>query len=409
MWPFTKKALPPPPEPMPMPQHSAAAHFILTHMNHDQEIGSVLLRQRPQAVTLEIKRIGTAFAELTYDGNHTTWYFKEWLAYDPHHNKRPKGASRALPLASTEFSFKASPMEEARRAFLFQDGQGNFHEAHPTSLVYRAGQSDFDSYSINLGPPLPGPHSPKPAQIVPFSDDIQNLPVLKRHTLRALVGILADRHDRCRSPHHFCGEIQGREGMVQFVAESALQKSPDGDWVIGIYLTPARSGMSVEETRACQVPFEYVANLMTAEDKPSRKLVVQPLSDGTYTATYGEIVNPTVGDYSTGALNWDGDVRKFRCNPEPEHAGWHYFDSPLDDNQLVVPRYLCAMVGQHWLIADVDVQNGVAEVAHLELTSWPEHNYGIYKPEAQNCTYIVSQSGSEWSRVVDENLERSMP
>ncbi len=67
---------------------------------------------------------------------------------------------------------------------------------------------------------------PAPAQVVPFAGDIQRLPVLKKHTLRALVGSLADRHDQCPSPHPFCGDIQSREGTIQFVAEAALQQVP---------------------------------------------------------------------------------------------------------------------------------------------------------------------------------------
>ncbi len=249
---------------------------------------------------------------------------------------------------------------------------------------------------------------PEPAVVVPFPEDISELSVLKRHTLRALLGILADRHYQCRSPHPFCGDIQKIEGTLQFVAESALQQSPDGRRVIGIYLTKAKRGL-LDGDREPETPFEYVACLDIAESKPSRKFVVQPMSDGTYIARYGGIVNPVEGDYSTGGLDVEGDTRTFRCNPEPTHAGWHYFDSPLDEKQRVVPHYHCAVVGQYWLIADVDFEHGTAEVAHLEVKSWPEHNYGIHKPESQSNIYMTRRDDdSEFSRTIAENLNPTL-
>ncbi len=68
----------------------------------------------------------------------------------------------------------------------------------------------------------------------------------------------------------------------------------------------------LEGDREPTTPIEYVASLKVTEERPSRKFVVQPHSDGTYIAKYGHIANPVDGDYSTGALDWNGDVRTFR-------------------------------------------------------------------------------------------------
>ena len=239
--------------------------------------------------------------------------------------------------------------------------------------------------------------------VVDFSPDIETLAVLKDHALRALVGTLADRHRQCRSPHPFCGDIQTRAETMQLVAEVALQRDPAGSYVIGIYLTRAefRPPQGYEEP---QTPFEYVAGLFPAEARPSRKLVIQLLSDGTYVAQYGHIANPVEGDYSTGMLDRNQDVRTFYCNPEPPHTDWQYWESRVTEGQVVVPRYMCAVVGPSWVVADADAQRGmVSEVAHLRVASDPRHNYGIHDPKHHGI--YASNPDTEVGRTIAENLE----
>ena len=241
-------------------------------------------------------------------------------------------------------------------------------------------------------------------QVVDYAPDIETLAILKHHSLRALLGAFADRHVQCRSPHLFCGDIEDKSrGVFQVVAEVALQRDPEGRYVIGIYLTRAefRPPSGYEEP---QSPFDYVAFLAPADPLPSRKLVIQPMSDGTYIAQCGHIANPVEGDYSTGMLDRNMDVRTIYCNPEPPHTDWQYWESRVTEGQVVMPRYKCAVIGPYWVVADADEQRGmVSEVAHLRVASDPQHNFGIHDPK--NRGIYVSNPETELGRTVAENLE----
>jgi hypothetical protein len=237
--------------------------------------------------------------------------------------------------------------------------------------------------------------------VVPFPDDIAELSVLKHHGLRALSSFLMARHSACRSPHPFCGPAVNVETVLYLIAHVVLQAGEaDGRLFPAIYFTRAKSGLP--DTGELIEPFDYVSHLDYAEETPSRKLVVDLISDGTRSIQYGPILNPTVGDYSTGRIDPD-NFRTVYCNPEPLHAKWQYWESQLTAGQQVVPEFRCLLLRGEWWIADADRQRGLAQqVAGLTLADDPNHNWGIHTNT--NSIFTVANHESEYARVLDENL-----
>ena len=108
--------------------------------------------------------------------------------------------------------------------------------------------------------------------------------------------------------------------------------------------------------------------------QPVRKAVVQPVSDGTYIARYGQIANPTEGDYSSGRLDTSQPVIPYRCNPEPDWAQWRYWESGITKNQTAVPEFLCLRLRREWWILDRDMEQGmIQQVAALTVADNPDH------------------------------------
>ena len=170
--------------------------------------------------------------------------------------------------------------------------------------------------------------NPKPQGrvVVPFPPGTGDLPVMKHHGLRALCGMFMDRHSSCKSPHPFCGNITDETPPAQLIAHVISQvDEDDGATLVAIYFSLAE-GPDIPEGSEPVEPFEYAAGLRYTERTPSRKLVVQLMSDGTYIARYGSIANPVGGDYSTGRLG-RSDVRTLYCDPEPSHARWQDWPS----------------------------------------------------------------------------------
>lgn len=134
MWPFSKKELPPLPKPVPLPRHSAAAHFVLSHISQDPETGKYLDQERPRHLIVEIDRVGTATAELRFEGTNVVFEFQDWLDYDPLHKKRPANSEvPPIPLNSVKLSIKPSRMEEVYRGIAIQDEQGRICVVPPTT------------------------------------------------------------------------------------------------------------------------------------------------------------------------------------------------------------------------------------------------------------------------------------
>ena len=232
---------------------------------------------------------------------------------------------------------------------------------------------------------------------VPFPDDISELSVLKHHATRALCGVLMSTHSECRSPHPFCGPTG--PNPTQLIAQPINQVSPNGP-VLAIYIGKAVNHPDFPMDRPVE-PFDGAVSLEYAESTPHRKLVVNLNTDGTYTALYGPILNPIEGNYATGSID-GSSARLLYSNPEPQHAKWQYRESEIPEGDTV-PEYHCLRVHGWWWVVEVDRSQGlVQQVAGLEVTDDPEHNYGIHsRPHAMYAT--DPRDNSEWAKVIREN------
>ena len=233
---------------------------------------------------------------------------------------------------------------------------------------------------------------------VSFSDDITDMDVLKRHAVRALCGMFMDRHSACRSPHPFCGNVHAEPAKL--IAIPVNQNNADGTPVLAIYLS--RATESIAPAAGEQItPFDGTVSLQYIEKIPHRKMVVWPNNDGTYTAYYGPILNPVEGYYATGSIDQDA-VRLLLCDPEPKHARWEYWPSELSNDEYY-PEYRCLIVhGQCWVV-EADLNQGlVQQVAGLEITDHPGHNFGIHS--RPNMLYSTNpRDNSEYAKVIREN------
>ena len=219
--------------------------------------------------------------------------------------------------------------------------------------------------------------------VTSFGGDIEDGTRLRHHAVRALCGVLMDRHTACRSPHPFCGTRGHRkngEAPQLLIADAIPQRSPASTGcadLIGVYLCRASGGEGTEEEEDIM---KFVAGLIPADPVPNRKLVVYAPQNGTYQVMYGSILNPVEGDYSTGSID-PANARQLNGNPEPRHCRWRYWDSDLPQKSLsgewLVPRFHCMQVFGEWWI--VEIGSGLAQqVAALDFADNPEHNFGIH-------------------------------
>ena len=205
----------------------------------------------------------------------------------------------------------------------------------------------------------------KPTMVVSFESS--ELPYIKHHALRALCGLLMDRHSDCQVCP-FCGDS---DAMIQVIVRvegqvDAVSKAP----VVALYFCKATEvvGDNMDPVR------DWAFRVGYAESTPFRKAVVNLLGDGSYFAEYGPIANPTEGDYSTGQLDRTAPTYSFRCVPEPTHTQWHYWESELTANQRTVPEFLCLRLRGEWWVIDRDIEeSGVQQVAALTVADNPAH------------------------------------
>ena len=251
-------------------------------------------------------------------------------------------------------------------------------------------------------------------KVVPFPNNFENSDVLKYHGIRALCGALMDRHTSCLSPHPFCGHSghrQDGDSPYQLIANVIPQIDDTKEFILAIYFCKAQRGLD-HESEGLADPLEYAALMTYAEPMPSRKLVAWLLDDGSYVGKFGKITNPVKGDYSTGRLDPD-DSRTLNCNPQPKHARWQYWTNNLGDSSRIVtvPEFHCLQVSGEWWIVDVDRVRGVSrQVAGLQFVDSPEHNWGIHHPDrTEKDIYYNPEDGSEWSKVLNENLPKIYP
>ena len=220
------------------------------------------------------------------------------------------------------------------------------------------------------------------AKSIPFAS--WELSYAKHHGLRALCGLLMDRHSAC-TVCPFCGDPD-QDGLMQLIVNVEMQTDGrTGEPVLALYFSKAEypSGSEAENID------DWASRLTYAEAVPIRKAVVQLLDDGSYVAEYGTIANPTEGDYSTGALNREDWTLQFNCDPEPAYARWQYWESTITSGQQVVPQFCCLRTPRReWWIVDRDYEQAnrytgqsdrgmvsiiTQQVAGLEVADNPHH------------------------------------
>ena len=245
----------------------------------------------------------------------------------------------------------------------------------------------------------------KEPSVIPFPADIEEIPSMKHHGLRALCGALMDRHSSCLSPHPFCGpqgHRQEGDTLIQVIAHAIPQSYPDGRSLLAIYLCRAKSGISSTNTGLVD-PLDYAVRLTYLDTTPSWKMLVDLMEDGNYIVRFGSITNPVEGDFSTGRVD-EESMRTLHSIPEPAHAKWEYWESVITEGQRVIPEFHCLQVKGEWWIVDADRERGMyCQMAALEFADNPEHNWGIYKPDRSGY-YFNPNDGSEYSKMLYENL-----
>lgn len=235
---------------------------------------------------------------------------------------------------------------------------------------------------------------------VPWSDDISDLSVMRHHTIRVLCGMFMGRHTDCQSPHPFCGSAT-HSNPGRLIAQPINQVDNNDQPVLAIYLCRATESIITAEDEQI-TPFDGAVSLKHLDNIPYRKMVVNPNADGTYTALYGQILNPVEGNYATGSLDPANEIRHLLCNPEPRHTKWEYYERQIPDGDTI-PEYRCLIVhGECWVV-EADPEHGIAQqVAGLTITDDPEHNFGIHsRPNARYTT--TPDDDSELAKVIREN------
>ena len=228
---------------------------------------------------------------------------------------------------------------------------------------------------------LPRPAGPDPAErpvIIPFPPETFELANAKRHGLRALVGLLADRHSDCLLRHPFCGPLPGpSEGNLSAVVFATSQTDAvTADPLIALYLCRAEPAPKHLAAIEPVPPLEYAALMAPKHTVPDAKVVVNQVSDGTYHAQLGPIANPVEGDYSTGHLDPNDSVFQLRLNPQPTHARWEYYESRITQGQTAEPEYHCFMLRGEWWVVDVDRRRQIyQQVAALQFADNPDHSF----------------------------------
>ena len=161
--------------------------------------------------------------------------------------------------------------------------------------------------------------------------------------------------------------------IAEVIPQGTSQTS--GANLIGIYLCPATAEFNSEGS---QDIMDWIARMVPTQPAPNRKMAVSRPEDGVYQALYGPVLNTVEWDYSTGSID-PANSRPLRCDPEPNHCRWQYWESGLNRGDWLVPRFHCLQVFGEWWIVEVDRARGDAQqVAALDFADNPEHNFGIH-------------------------------
>ena len=210
----------------------------------------------------------------------------------------------------------------------------------------------------------------------PFGD-LKDSKVLHHHVVRALCGVLMNRHSDCSYLHPFCGpgaHHKVDDNQVPFIVNAVPQVDPYSTTVIGIYLTRA---VAVESTEDEKDIIQYISRMMPAEVMPSGKIVVYPMKNGIYPVAYGAVINTVIGGYATGSID-PATARYFISDPEPSHCQWQYEDSvitpevPLGTYPIL--QFHCLQVfGECWVVEINSTRQMTQLVAVVDFADSPEH------------------------------------
>lgn len=201
--------------------------------------------------------------------------------------------------------------------------------------------------------------------VIPFKSDA--LSYIKHHGIRALCGLLMDRHSECR----FCPFCGDPDDLISVIVNIITQTDAvSGNPIVALYFTKTTEVQGSD----MNVVTDWAPRLRYAEPAPSRKAAVALLDNGAYLTEYGHTTNPTEGDYSTGALDRYQGTIKFYCDPEPDFTRWQYWDSQITPGQQVVPELACIRLRGEWWIIDRDRERSmVQQVAALTVKDNPRH------------------------------------
>ena len=225
---------------------------------------------------------------------------------------------------------------------------------------------------------VPRPRSRNRNQAVYASfGDLRDLKVLRNQSLRALCGVLMDRHSHCLMERHpFCGP-KDDGGPVQLVAQATQQRTGTNAPLIGVYFYPAESLAESPADGTGLDPLVYAARLSPSEPEPTLKLVVSPrdASDGKYPALFGPVAADAVGGDFPGGSLVPGGCWSVDCDPSPAYCRWHYWESEIPLTTGMLPRFHCLQISGEWWIVESYPAQGVAQkVAALDLAENPNHD-----------------------------------
>ena len=157
------------------------------------------------------------------------------------------------------------------------------------------------------------PKKSQKAKFVPFAS--MDLSYAKSHGLRALCGLLMDRHSACTTCP-FCG-INDDDGIYQLIVHVEMQSdATTGAPLLALYFCKAKYPSESPEAisfgcgAACTAAWfdieEWAARLTYAEAVPDRKAVVHLLDTGAYYAEYG----PSRQSHPGGLFNRSAGPRR---------------------------------------------------------------------------------------------------
>ena len=145
---------------------------------------------------------------------------------------------------------------------------------------------------------------------------------------------------------------------------------------MALYLCRAEPAPTNVATNSEVDALEYTASLAPWQTVPDNKVIINLLSDGTYTGELGEIENSVQGDFATGRLDRSVPTEVLQLDPQPTHAKWEYFENGITKGQEVVPEFHCLMLRSEWRVVDVDRERGIyQQVAFLEFGDNPNHRF----------------------------------